>query len=147
MLKFNNIKKENVIYVGAFLTPESVDKIKRKGFPCEIPDAHMTLEFFGRRECDFPPELFGKEIRLLIDGAGKYEEDGVEKNFGLHISQMCLACNELPNGQVLGDVFKGDVPHITLRVSNGGKPVDTCKCRWWTIDSFFVKAVIGAVER
>lgn len=139
MFKTVNINKEKVIYIACFLTPASVSLLQKQ-YGKIINDIHMTLTYYGKKECDFPIDLIGTKVTLTVDGEGEYEENREIKNIGLHVDETSL-CQVLPDGSHLFSQFTGSVPHITVRVENGGKPVDTAKCEWRPITPFTVEAL------
>ena len=144
MIKYEDVKLEETIYVGLFL--QDINEIPVEIINEPTKDMHMTLEFYGKNPCTFPKELFGKEVSLLVDGAGFYEEAGEIKNQGLRVADESLDISIEANFS-LRELFKGKVPHITLTTVNGGKPMDTYKCVFEDIKPFVVNTKIGAFCR
>ena len=145
MYKTKEINVTKILYVACFLTPDSVKTVQML-YGETINDMHMTLTFYGKKECDFPINLIGTKVTLTVDSWGEYKEEDVVKNIGLHISDDTMK-QRLPDGSHLAEHFAGSVPHITMKVENGGKPVTTAKCAWHSIIPFRLEAEIGVVER
>lgn len=121
---------KNIIYVGIFFAKEEIKKIKKKnyGTPLEndIKNKHVTIAF---KPTEFDTSLFGEIVEVTIVG---YGNNG--KNEGVKVEIKS-------DNKILKSV---NVPHITLSVGNGGKPVDTGKLLFEDVsDKVTLKGKIG----
>ena len=121
---------KNIIYVGIFFAKEEMEKIKKKncGTPLEndITNKHVTIAF---KPTEFDTSLFGEIVEVVVVG---YGNNG--KNEGVKVEIKS-------DNKILKSV---NVPHITLSVGNGGKPVDTGKLLFEDVsDKVTLKGKIG----
>lgn len=106
-----------VIYTGAFVDSKELEHkleeygVERTKLWRQIKDAHVTFQF---RPADVDESLFGLPVDIRVIGYGVNTQ-----NEGLLVEVTCA--NETV--QKLCD--KVEVPHITLSVSEDGKPVNT----------------------
>lgn len=103
------------IYVGCFLCSDALQRVI-EGFrvnPLEndIQYPHITFAF---KPYSVDRTLFGEEIKVVITG---YGNNGV--NEGLRVE---LFSNNIVIQEMIDHI---DQPHITVAVSNEGKPVNT----------------------
>ena len=103
------------IYVGCFIRlrdfQNAVKGIRKNPLENDIQDPHITFAYRPREVDQF---LFGTSIKIKIVG---YGNDG--ENEGLKVQ---LSSSE-PHMQYMIDEL--EIPHITIAVSNEGKPVNT----------------------
>ena len=106
-----------VIYTGAFVDSKELEHkleeygVERTKLWRQIKDTHVTFQF---RPADVDESLFGLPVDIRVIGYGVNTQ-----NEGLLVEVTCA--NETV--QKLCD--KVEVPHITLSVSEDGKPVNT----------------------
>lgn len=106
-----------VIYTGAFIDSKELERkleehgIERTKLWRQIRDTHVTFRF---RPADVDESLFGLPVDIRVIGYGVNPQ-----NEGLLVEVTCA--NETV--QKLCDQV--EVPHITLSVSEDGKPVNT----------------------
>lgn len=103
------------IYVGCFIRlrdfQNAIKEIRTTPLENDIQDPHIT---FAYKPIEVDQSLFGTPIQIIIVG---YGNDG--ENEGLKVQ---LSSSE-PRMQKMIDEL--DTPHITIAVSNEGKPVNT----------------------
>lgn len=103
------------IYVGCFVKFEDFQSaircIRKSPLENDIQDPHITFEYKPK---EVVQSLFGEKIRITIVG---YGNDGL--NEGLKVQLRA----DNPDVQKMIDQI--EVPHITIAVSNEGKPVNT----------------------
>ncbi len=106
-----------VIYTGAFVDSKDLERkleeygVERTKLWRQIQDTHVTFQF---RPKEVDETLFGLPVDIRVIGYGVNPQ-----NEGLLVEVTCA--NETV--QKLCD--KVEVPHITLSVSEDGKPVNT----------------------
>lgn len=106
-----------VIYTGAFVDSKDLERkleeygVERTKLWRQIQDTHVTFQF---RPKEVDETLFGLPVDIRVIGYGVNPQ-----NEGLLVEATCA--NETV--QKLCD--KVEVPHITLSVSEDGKPVNT----------------------
>lgn len=125
----------SVIYNALFVDNEERKKlltIGSKHLSKIIAEPHVTLHFRPTAENTYS-NLWGGKATLKVVG---YANDG--KNEGVLVKVKA----EDPLLQVLFDSVK--TPHITISVSDDGKPVDTAKLDFQLCDPITVKATFGA---
>ncbi len=102
-------------YTGCFFDPDDLEKrlsyISRRPLSRSILVPHVTVQF--RPEC-VDDSLFGLEVRVRIKGYGRDEN-----NEGVLVELSAQ------NPQLMEHLQAIAVPHITLSISNIGKPVNT----------------------
>lgn len=123
------------IYTGVFFDLSEV--INR--FNCNIGAAklsniienpHVTFTFKPK---EVNPKLFGKEVVFRVIG---YACDG--KNQGLQVEYARMSEKLLPEYNTIQN------PHITISVSEDGKPVDTGKLKFEPIENpFYIAGTYG----
>jgi len=124
----------NVIYFGLFFVPPESDKLfdtSKIGSVLDkkIPDPHVTFAFRPTPDKLPPEELWGEKFDVTITGLGN---DGNNQGYKVSIPEE------------LKKYYKNDaVPHITLSVSNVGKPVNTRNLSFENIPNFNVQGILG----
>ena len=130
----------SIIYYGGFL--DRLAALTEHGIDIPenpVKDIHMTLEYFGSRNRDLsniPIDDLGFEFFVKVDGIGQYYNDGILQNIALRVDEKSLKENKIPDGRTVFDLFKGETPHITLAVRNGGKAVNSSNCVFEDIEPF-----------
>lgn len=100
-----------IIYEGFFVNPK-IDLIST--LDKDIEFKHITTEFKPAKTHEY---LYGKTARFAIVGYGNdYTNEGVKVNL--------VSCEDNELVDLFDSIF---IPHITLSVSNDGKPVNTSK--------------------
>lgn len=125
----------SVIYNALFVDTEERAKlltIGSKHLSKIIAEPHVTLHFRPTAENTYS-NLWGGKATLQVVG---YANDG--KNEGVLVKVKA----EDPLLQVLFDSVK--TPHITISVSEDGKPVDTAKLDFQLCDPITLRATFGA---
>lgn len=102
---------QQYIYIGAFVSSKQLKNISGNRLAREIVNPHVTFKF---RPDHVNTSLFGKEVHIKVIG---YGNDGINEG----VKVKLYAKN--PELQKLAD--KVEIPHITLSVSEQGKPVNT----------------------
>lgn len=122
------MKKTDVVYCGIFF-----DKFPYKGVLAkQIQNIHVT-HMYRPMPMKINPSFFGKEVRATIHG---YAID--VNNEGFLVSLHC-------DDEALADALKEiAVPHITISVSESGKPVNTGKLSFRPTNEFVVTGKYGA---
>lgn len=117
-------------YVGVFLTPESKTKLQEM-FQTEIPEGwkvychHMTLAFNNgsneaQKMADMYSSKFGEEVELTIVQLGKSDR-----------AMAVKVATDLP--------MINKLPHITVAVATGAKPVESNYIENWKNIPFPIK--------
>lgn len=129
-----------VIYTGAFVDSEEIERkleecgIERTKLSRQIKDTHVTFQF---RPKEVDETMFGFPVDIRVIGYGVNPQ-----NEGLLVE--ITSANETV--QKLCDQVK--VPHITLSVSEDGKPVNTCYINFNPIKKpFSIMGIYGAFWR
>lgn len=118
----------NVIYEGFFIDGNLNSKLAKN-----IDNKHVTTEFRPSVTHEY---LYGEKVKLRIDA---YGNDG--ENEGLFVNGITT-----DNLDVLLLFMNVETPHITLSVSENGKPVNTSKIKFsetWNGDEY-IDATFGA---
>lgn len=123
------MKNDKYIYLGIFvdfitLQMFTNNNITKERLPRPIVNPHVTFAF---KPTEYNPDLIGKLAMLKVVG---YACDG--KNQGLQVEM-----EESSVPEILAEFKKIENPHITLSVSNEGKPVDTGKLKFEPIEKPF----------
>lgn len=106
-----------VIYTGAFIDAKELERqlekhgVNRQKLWREIRDTHATFQF---RPKEVDESLFGCPVDIRVIGYGVNAQ-----NEGLLVEISC------GNEKVQALCDQVEVPHITLSVSEDGKPVNT----------------------
>ena len=112
------------IYVGCFIRlhdfQNAIKEIRSNPLENDIQDPHIT---FAYRPNEVDQSLFGTAIQIKIVG---YGNDG--ENEGVKVQ---LSSSE-PHMQHMIDEL--ETPHITIAVSNEGKPVNTKRLNFEEIE-------------
>ena len=142
-----------IIYQGVFFNFEETKKLATKarinsllfhreeefGRGNMIANPHITWTF---RPCDsikIPQSMWGQIIDVRVTHIGFFTnpETGLIENIGFKVDKNDM----LPYaGYIKNDI---DLLHITLKTSNGGKPINTSKCKWFKITPQVFEGVIG----
>mgnify|MGYP007092188125 CR=1 FL=1 len=115
----------NVIYEGFFVTEKLNSKLKK-----DIKDKHITTEF--RPEITHE-HLIGLHAKFEVVGYGINDD-----NEGYKV--RLISCD---NKELVDLYRKIDIPHITLSVSETGKPVNTRYLDFHETDSFVIDTVFN----
>ena len=103
------------IYVGCFIRlhdfQNAIKEIRTTPLENDIQDPHIT---FAYKPKEVDQSLFGTPIQIKIVG---YGNDGENEGLKVHLS------SSEPRLQNMIDEL--ETPHITIAVSNEGKPVNT----------------------
>lgn len=111
-------------YQGAFLNNNLQGKLHRV-----IANQHVTM-ITPQQTYLLPDELLGQEFNLVVDG---YANDG--QNEGYRV--------QLPS-ELQSHYLSHAIPHITLSVAEGAKPMNTARLQFEDLAApFIVKARIG----
>ena len=116
-----------VIYSGIFFDDAEVDRL-RKAFPATLANTielpHVTLRYVARTFWPTYPELYGQEVKVkVVAYASNGRNEGVRVELSADDAQLAKMCKDLA------------VPHITLAVADGGKPVNTVNLDFQAVDS------------
>jgi hypothetical protein len=116
-----DLKKMEHIYTGVFFDPSELDDlfarhIGKAKLSNVIENSHVTFTYKPK---DVRKDLLGKPVRFRVIG---YACDG--KNQGLQVEVLSI------HSSLLSEYDTIKVPHITISVSEDGKPVDTGKLRF-----------------
>lgn len=123
------MKNDKYIYIGIFVDYDTLqkfvnDNITKDRLSRMTERPHVTFAF---RPKEYNPDLIGKLVMLKVVG---YACDG--KNQGLQIEMDNTSIPE-----ILAEFDKIKNPHITLSISDDGKPVDTGKMEFSQIEKPF----------
>ncbi len=120
-------------YIGCFLDFDmlhaSIAQLPQKRLFRVIAQPHVT---FAYKPETVDTSLFGQSLTLTVTG---YGNDG--ENEGLRVQVQ----TENEKLQAMADAIA--VPHITLSVSETGKPVNTAKLNFSPIEAFGLTGVFG----
>ena len=123
-----------VVYTGCFINPKKLEqkikKLERLPLKRTIERPHVTFEY-KPSSVDF--SLFGEKVSVTATG---YGNDG--ENEGLFVTL------ETDNDSLKNLIKKIENPHITLSVSENGKPVNTKNLSSVPIEPIKMTAVFGA---
>ena len=124
----------DIEYIGCFFEVEDVKRIAEKCSPERlsrvIASPHVT---FAYRPEHIPCELFGTPVSVRVVGYGRNEEN---EAFSVEFSFLPESLEALAQ--------KIKIPHITVSVSKGGKPVNSNKLEFTRLEnSFILKGVFG----
>lgn len=125
------------LYVGCFVNPTdfhaAIRHIRKNPLENDIQAPHVT---FAYRPKEVVSSLFGKDIRITVTG---YGNNGV--NEGLKVR---LEAEDPILQSMIGQI---EVPHITIAVSSGGKPVNTRDLCFEEIDPIELNGQYGGYAR
>lgn len=125
------------IYVGCFINyktfHDAIRGIRVKPLPNDIRDPHVT---FSYKPIEVNQSLFGSELRIKIVG---YGNDG--KNEGLRV------CIDTSNQELQSMIERIAIPHITIAVSDDGKPVNTKNIRFDDIEPIELTGKFGGYTK
>lgn len=133
--------KSNVIYTAAFVNAKELDQllrehgVQRMKLDREIRDTHVTFQF---RPQTVDESLFGSPVDIRVVGYGVNSQ-----NEGLLVEIFC-------HNEKVQEIFceHVELPHITLSVSEDGKPVNTRYVDFVQIeDPFTIQGVYDAFRR
>ena len=127
---------EEMHYIGCFFAPEDVEAAMltqpRQRLSRTILHPHVTFVY---RPDTVPEALFGLPVTVKAVG---YGNDG--ENEGLLVEFSDLPEDLAPLAARI------PVPHITLSVSETGKPVNSRYLSFRSIDPFFLTGVFGGMD-
>lgn len=139
ILNEERIKISKVIYTGVFINAKELERqleehgVERQKLWRDIHDTHVTFQF---RPTDVDESLFGRPVDIRVVGYGVNPQ-----NEGLLV-EICCADKKV---QRLCEQV--EVPHITLSVSEKGKPVNTRYVDFAPIENpFTVQGVYDAFQ-
>lgn len=121
---------QKVVYTGVFVDSKdlthklSMHGVKRTKLWREIPNTHVTFQY---RPETVDESLFGSPVDIRVVGYGVNSQ-----NEGLLVEVICA------NKEVQKLCEQVAVPHITLSVSEDGKPVNTRYVDFVRIENPFV---------
>lgn len=111
------------IYWGLFINSEDLiisGKLNRI-----ISNPHVTFGF----KTEYPMDIHGKSVKITIIG---YGNDGQNEALLVKLPEEAM------------DIYNGaEVPHVTLSVSDNGKPVDSWKLDFDRISEIEIEGVYG----
>lgn len=127
-----------ILYTAIFLDSESIEKVEAiTGLKVNAENVHSTLTFMPSEA--IPAELLGTTVKMRVIASGWYTEEGTKKNFGLKIAE-----ESLPDSvKAISKNAQQGIQHVTVQVINGGKAVDTAKCKWSTPLDFEIEGTLG----
>lgn len=126
-----------MIYTAIFLDAQSIEKIENLfNLKVNVADCHTTLAFRPTKEMELPFSLVGQKIDFMVDAIGSY----MDQNIGLKVD-----ISTLPK-DVLALSANADCQHITIRVENGGKPMNTRFCEWDGIEPISLSGTLGYLD-
>lgn len=129
---------QKVVYTGVFVDSKdlthklSMHGVKRTKLWREIPNTHVTFQY---RPETVDESLFGSPVDIRVVGYGANSQ-----NEGLLVEIFC-------HNEKVQEIFceHVEVPHITLSVSEDGKPVNTRYVDFFQIeDPFTIQGVYDA---
>lgn len=118
-----------IIYYGLFLTPESESLLLQKESLLEKPvsDLHVTFSF--KPSENLPDYIIGKTFPIRVIGSGRNEN-----NHGFEV--------DIPSE--LDAYYTGaEKKHITVSLSEDGKPLDSKHLDFHPIEPFTVYGTMG----
>lgn len=125
------------VYVGCFIkfdTFQSVIKAIRKNpLKNDIKAPHVTFKY---RPSDVDDILFGESVRITIIG---YGNDGLNEGLKVALKADNLVIQHM--------IDKIEIPHITVAVSNEGKPVNTKYLRFEKIKPIEIDGKYGGYTK
>ena len=114
-----------MIYEGFFIQDNLESTLEK-----EVVNKHITTQFRPKQTHE---ELYGKKATFNIVG---YGNDGVNEGFLVQL----VSCNDQELKQLFDEI---PVPHITLSVSNIGKPVNTAKLNFKSVNGQTITGIFG----
>lgn len=131
---------QKVVYTGVFVDSKdlthklSMHGVKRTKLWREIPNTHVTFQY---RPETVDESLFGCPVYIRVVGYGVNSQ-----NEGLLVEVICA------NKEVQKLCEQVAVPHITLSVSEDGKPVNTRYVDFVRIENpFVIQGVYNAFRK
>ncbi|MCQ2570995.1 MAG: hypothetical protein MJ154_01995 [Candidatus Saccharibacteria bacterium] len=125
-------KAKRIIYTGLFIEKNSFYNLFPAKLAKEIEYPHVTV-FFKPKGSEVHQELFGEKATITVTGYGCDEKN---EGFSVKINAQNPELQKLCDGIL--------VPHITISVSEDGKPVDTGKLEFETREQVSIEATFGA---
>jgi len=124
----------SIVYYGLFFVPPESIKLfnAAQSGPLlvkKIPDPHITFAFKPAPGKLPPEDLWGEKFDVVITGLGN---DGNNQGYKVEIPE-----------ELKKYYFNDAIPHITLSVSNIGKPVNTRNLLFKDIPNFKVQGIFG----
>lgn len=125
------------LYLGIFVDSTDLFSLFPPTLEKVIEYPHITLGFKMPYESEVLLEpLFNMPVNILIQGYGKNET-----NEGVRVSVLT---DNIVLNQFLSEIV---VPHITLSVSEDGKPVNTKNVQFMPIEPSVITGKVGAMSR
>ena len=125
----------NVIYTGIFFDKKNQEQLFAK-FPPKlfraIGEPHVTLSFKPDKAASHS-DLWGTKATVTVIGYGKNEDN-----------EGVLVKVQTENEQLQASFDEIKVPHITLSVSENGKPVNTAYLNFKPCEEICIEGVFGA---
>ena len=113
----------------AFFIQEQLDSTLEK----DIQNKHITTEF---RPKQTHQDLYGKTATFKVIGYGNDD-----KNEGFKVEMV--SCEDVALKELFDNI---PLPHITLSVSNDGKPVNTAKLDFQPVNGQIVTGKFGGFD-
>ena len=134
-----------IIYKGLFLDDESARilvEAQRIKLDSVIQNMHCTFQY--RPEFEFPEEIVGKEYSVKVIGYGADDNNsGFQVELPQEIKQYYVNRKTVKNGSEIPRVEE-IIPHITVSIAQGAKPIDTGNLDFKKIEeSFYIKGRMG----
>lgn len=125
--------RPNCIYIGCFVDPQELAQktahLRQTPLSRTIDEPHITFAF---RPKQIEDALFGETVDITLVG---YGNDGENEGFSVELS------TENPHVEAMFREI--DTPHITIAVSETGKPVNTRNLEFSSIGPICLKGTFG----
>ncbi len=126
----------SIVYLGCFIDfatfQSAVQKIRFNPLERDIKKPHVTFEYKPK---EIDRTLFGEEVKIKVIG---YGNDGINEGVKVQVFSKNPTIQELYE--------KIEVPHITIAVSSGGKPVNTRFLKFKEIEPFELTGIYGGCD-
>ena len=114
-----------VIYEAFFVMNELNSKLEK-----DIQYKHITTEF---KPTTTHEHLYGLEATFIVTG---YGNDGINEGYSVKL----LSCENDELRELYNNI---SIPHITLSISNEGKPINTSKLNFISSSPDIIKTKFG----
>lgn len=114
-----------MIYEGFFIQDNLESTLEK-----DIANKHITTQFRPKQTHE---KLYGEKATFKVVG---YGNDGVNEGFLVQL----VSCDDQELKQLFNEI---PVPHITLSVSNIGKPVNTAKLNFKPVNGQTITGIFG----
>ena len=133
----NGKMKHNYIYIGCFVSLNilfaRLADFSNNRLPKIIKNPHITFSYMPHAVNE---ALFGEDVRLTVTG---YGNDG--ENEGVSVVMQS------ENTELAEMIKRIEVPHITVSVSETGRPVNTRRLLFRPIEPFEMAAEFGGYSK